>query len=915
MGRKKGTPINRGNLDIDPDVLPVANASAAEPVVIIVSSSSDRSSLSDLPSSSSEERPVRIPNARHQASKRARSAGGGASRPSAASRIPAAARGGAGAIQIIDVETSSDESDSASVIKQIWSFANLTFEHEDFVFLQKHFDPSMFCIAFVVVDAHGHLLPAISVDADGYCYGISCKYGLGSKVYQPNSRFVLSGTSGTFPRLSLEFNSGDCELSTHVIMCLNSGLLSLQHGIWSSQSSRFIFPLLLDLVALADSQVGAAGKHLRRVLSEYRPQQFSASDEANTRPLPVDQILEFICRRPDEHFEPPADCIAPLIIPGISTSLKAYQREAVAWARCVEAGTVPSYNTRDLVVLPVQCSVTQREVLFDPVLCQVAAPSGAATQSNASAISVAQSVASNQPRSREQLEALAVVELRSICRSHEILTFRQTKQELIDQLMQRTLQDEGGQGHQANHAAVVRTSHQEQELFGGDAAAAISVSESFRVSGGMLCDEMGLGKTLECLALVILTRNLRRGAPVMPSVQNLSPQSQSLKPDSHFRCVCGQNDVCSTNSVQCENCLYWLHTKCIESFDKDLPYFCLSCRTHVRSPLESDCTLIISPSSISGQWKDEVLKHVNVPDFKCIVYDSSCSLDPFVLAAADLVITTYEVLRKDFHHRNILSKQLRHERRFISCKTPLLGVAWKRVILDEAQMVESSTAMASEMACDLVSKYRWCVTGTPVLRGLSDIEGLMTFLRVPLFCEKLYWKSRIEQPISRGETAHMENVFRFLRSLCWRTSMAEAIARNELNIPPPEQHLRLHELRTIERVFYSRQHDTCMAKAREVLAVCRQRGWTELDSSMAADAMRPLLLLRQACCHPQVGSSWLRSSSGPNRTLGMHEILAQVQLLLFHIAAAFSPWKLQPPNRKPQPPNHKPQTKTPNRKP
>jgi hypothetical protein len=271
-----------------------------------------------------------------------------------------------------------------------------------------------------------------------------------------------------------------------------------------------------------------------------------------------------------------------------------------------------------------------------------------------------------------------------------------------------------------------------------------------------------------------------------------------------------------------------------------------------------------------------VAKHVNMPDFKCIVYENSCSMDPFELASADVVITTYEILRKDFHHREILSKQLRHERRFISCKTPLLGVCWKRVILDEAQMVESSTAMASEMACNLVSKFRWCVTGTPVLRGLSDIEGLMTFLRVPLLSDRLYWKSRIELPISRGDHAHMEKVFRFLRSICWRTSMAQAISRNELDIRPPEHHLRLHELRTIERVFYSRQHDTCMAKAREVLATCRQRGWTELDSSMAADAMRPLLLLRQACCHPQVGSSWLRNASGPNKTLGMHEILAQV---------------------------------------
>ena len=504
MGRKKGTPVNRGNLDIDPEVAPVANASAAEAFVVIVSSSSDCSSSSESSSSaSSEERPVRPrafkrtrkPSGAAAARPSAAPSGAAAARPAAVSRIPAAV------IQIDD--TSSDEPVSASVIKQIWSFANLSFEHEDFVVLQKHFDPSMFCIAFVVIDVHDHLLPAISVDADGYCSGISCKYGIGSNVYRPNSKFVLSGTNATFPQLSLEFYSRDCELSPHVIMCLNYGLASLQHGIWCSLSSRFIFPLVLELHALAHEQVGAARKHLRRMLSEYRPQQFSAAEEENCRPLPVEQILEFICRRPDEHVEPAADGVTPLIIPGISTSLKGYQREAVAWARCMEAGTVPALNTQDLVALPVQCSVTQREVSFDPVQFLVAGP--------------------------------------------------------------------------------------------------MSDSASFRVSGGMLCDEMGLGKTLECLALVMLTRNLRPRNPIMPSVEHLAPQSKSLKPDSHYRCICGQNDICNTDAVQCENCLYWLHVKCIESFDKDLPYFCLSCRSHVRSPLESDCTLIISPSSISGQ--------------------------------------------------------------------------------------------------------------------------------------------------------------------------------------------------------------------------------------------------------------------------------------------------------------------------
>lgn len=131
------------------------------------------------------------------------------------------------------------------------------------------------------------------------------------------------------------------------------------------------------------------------------------------------------------------------------------------------------------------------------------------------------------------------------------------------------------------------------------------------------------------------------------------------------------------------------------------------------------------------------------------------------MAAADVVITTYEILRKDFHHRDILSKQLRHERRFISSKTPLLGVVWKRVILDEAQMVESSTAMASEMACDLVSKFRWCVTGTPVLRGLSDIEGLMSFLRVPFFAKDIIGKPALSVQLITVTTIILRKCFVF----------------------------------------------------------------------------------------------------------------------------------------------------------
>ncbi len=522
MVRKKAKPTSRGNLDIDPDVVPVANEAPAERQLILLLSSD-----SDDESSVEDQRMIRAHRARPQL-KRGRNSGvGSTSRPVVAARKAAIACGGTAANQAVVLIESSDScseehfslsSQKDSIVKQIWSFADLSFEHEDFAFLQRHYNSSLFCIAFVVIEVHGHLLPAIHVDALGYSSGIMCNSRPDISAMRsvgPNSlRFVLNSTTDASLQVSLKFDSDYSELSADTNACLSRGILTFEHGIWSSESSRFIFPLVLNLDALTLAPA-AVRKCMHRVFFEYRPQQFSEIEDENSRPLPVDQILEFICRRPEEHVEPPAEFVTPENIAGVSTILKGYQREAVAWARYVESGAAPPYCIRDLVALPVECSITQREFLFDPVLCQVSAP--------------------------------------------------------------------------------------------------VSDLEQSRVRGGMICDEMGLGKTLECLALVMLTRAPCHTNCIMPSVDLLAPQAQSPKPESLYRCVCGQNDVYNIDAVQCENCLYWLHLKCVESFDKDLPYFCLSCRTHVRSPLQSDCTLIISPSSICGQVRVAItyINHVS----------------------------------------------------------------------------------------------------------------------------------------------------------------------------------------------------------------------------------------------------------------------------------------------------------------
>lgn len=72
------------------------------------------------------------------------------------------------------------------------------------------------------------------------------------------------------------------------------------------------------------------------------------------------------------------------------------------------------------------------------------------------------------------------------------------------------------------------------------------------------------------------------------------------------------------------------------------------------------------------------------------------------LAEYDVVIGTYETLRKDLR---ITSSKL---------QSPLLHCQWWRIILDEAQMVCSSTSAAAQMATAIPRKHSWCVSGTPI---------------------------------------------------------------------------------------------------------------------------------------------------------------------------------------------------------
>ena len=180
---------------------------------------------------------------------------------------------------------------------------------------------------------------------------------------------------------------------------------------------------------------------------------------------------------------------------------------------------------------------------------------------------------------------------------------------------------------------------------------------------------------------------------------------------------------------------------------------------------------------------DEIRKHVKA-NLKVLVY-TGCSnnfIQPKDLAALDICITTYDVLQKELAHVFAIEnmKVLRRTKRFMTIPSPLMCVEWWRICLDEAQMVHSTNSACSEMANRLQAVNRWCVSGTPIGKSLTDLHGLFTFIREDPFYEKKWFNELLYNPYLRNDKMPMVKA---VAKVLWRTAKHNVEDQVSLKIP------------------------------------------------------------------------------------------------------------------------------------
>uniref|UniRef100_A0A8C3I8I9 Transcription termination factor 2 n=1 Tax=Chrysemys picta bellii TaxID=8478 RepID=A0A8C3I8I9_CHRPI len=346
--------------------------------------------------------------------------------------------------------------------------------------------------------------------------------------------------------------------------------------------------------------------------------------------------------------------------------------------------------------------------------------------------------------------------------------------------------------------------------------------ESQRPCGGILADDMGLGKTLTMIALILAQKRLEKG----------KGKEKKLE--------------------------MWLSK-------------------HDSSVILSRGTLIICPASLIHHWKKEVERHVSSGKLRvCLYHGPNRNKQVEALSEYDIVVTTYSLLSKEIPTKKEEGEVPAedHDVGDTSCPcSPLLRVAWARIILDEAHNIKNPKVQTSIAVCKLRASARWAVTGTPIQNNLLDMYSLLRFLRCSPFDEFKLWKNQVDNNTKKGG----ERLSILTRSLLLRRTKDQLDSTGKPLVSLPERHTQLHRLKLSEdeqsvyNVLFARSRSTLQSylkRQEEQKSHCREysganpfdkvvqefgasRKDSQSDShvSSTVHVLSMLLRLRQCCCH------------------------------------------------------------------
>ncbi|KAI7887816.1 P-loop containing nucleoside triphosphate hydrolase protein [Mucor mucedo] len=204
-------------------------------------------------------------------------------------------------------------------------------------------------------------------------------------------------------------------------------------------------------------------------------------------------------------------------------------------------------------------------------------------------------------------------------------------------------------------------------------------------------------------------------------------------------------------------------------------------------------------------------------------------------SAPDVLLTTYGVVMGDWSKVQTNS----------SHASPLFGVEFWRVVLDEAHQIKNKTTKTSLACRDIKSKRRWAVTGTPIQNKLDDLYSLVRFLRHEPWANHTFWRTFISIPFEKQDPRALTAVQSVLEPIVLRRTkaMRDRKGRPMVPLPPKTIHIEYLTFSPEEQDIYDAIYNDSQIK----FSYFCQAGKVGVNY---ASIFQLLTRLRQICCHP-----------------------------------------------------------------
>ena len=231
--------------------------------------------------------------------------------------------------------------------------------------------------------------------------------------------------------------------------------------------------------------------------------------------------------------------------------------------------------------------------------------------------------------------------------------------------------------------------------------------------------------------------------------------------------------------------------------------------------------LIIAPVSLMGNWAREAARFC--PQLNALVLhgkDRHKVADR--MAQHDIVIAPYSLLKRD-------------RERWLEAK-------WHLVVLDEAQNIKNASTHAAQVAGQLQTRHRLCLSGTPMENHLGELWSLFHFLMPGFLGSQKRFGTLFRTPIEKlGDSERMAQ----LRARVTPFMLRRTKALVESELPPKIDTVMRVELSGKQADLYETIRLGMEKTVREAL---NAKGLAKSHITI----LDALLKLRQVCCDPRL---------------------------------------------------------------